>query len=83
MGKQIKSNAPSLEWQGIKGVKRKRLIYERKKRNLTQGQLAKLLNVAAATVSHLENSRMNPSLELELGLTALFDLPSEILFPDL
>ncbi|WP_081412672.1 helix-turn-helix transcriptional regulator [Fictibacillus gelatini] len=78
-----KTKVPSLEWNNIKGVKRERLILERKKKGLTQGELAKLLSVSTSTISHLENGRIKPSLEVESGLLEIFNVPFEKLFPDL
>jgi putative transcriptional regulator len=78
-----KTKAPSQEWSNIKGVKRDRLTLERKKRKLTQGELADLMGVSTATISHLENGRMQPSLELSLELPNFFNLSFETLFPDL
>lgn len=74
---------PSLEFHNIKGLKRTRLIQERKKMGITQKELAKLLNTSKATVSFLENGRMKPSLELSLKIEQFFNQPFEILFPDL
>ncbi|MFX8004454.1 helix-turn-helix domain-containing protein [Acinetobacter baumannii] len=55
---------------------------ERKKRKLSQSDIASMLGVSTATISHLENGRQKPSLELALGLQQLFNLPYETLFPD-
>lgn len=77
-----KSIAPSTEWSTTKSVRRDRLISERKKKGLTQGQLASLLGVSIATISHLENGRRKPNLEVSLGVQELFNLPFEIIFPD-
>jgi len=74
---------PSNEWSNIKGTKRTRLIAERKKLKLTQAQLAEKLNVSKATISHLENSRVNPGFELSIKYEELLNLSFEILFPDL
>lgn len=77
--------SPSIEWHNVKfkGPKRVRLIQERKKRNLTQKELASIIGVSASTITHLENGRTKPGLELSLRLQELFELPYEILFPDL
>ena len=77
-----KKHPPSSEWRSIKGAKRIRLIQERKKRKLTQKELGLLIGVSSSTISFLENGRMNPSLEVSMGLQELFDLEYEILFPD-
>jgi putative transcriptional regulator len=81
--KKRKQSVPSQEFQNLKGAKHERLILERKAKGLTQGQLGELIGCSAATVSHLELGRMKPSLELSLELEMYFDLPFEILFPDL
>ncbi|OAB34162.1 helix-turn-helix transcriptional regulator [Paenibacillus glacialis] len=78
-----KSKSPSQEWSNIKGVKCDRLIIERKKRGLTQGQLASLMGVATATISHLENGRSKPGIDLALQLQDFYELSYEILFPDI
>lgn len=78
-----KQKSPSQEWSNVKGTKRDRLISERKKRGLTQGQLASLMGVATATISHLENGRSKPGINLALQLQEFYELPSEILFPDM
>ncbi|UQD53333.1 hypothetical protein C0971_15880 [Bacillus methanolicus] len=78
-----KSIPPSKEWSNLKGLKRNRLILERKKRDLTQGQLAELIGVPTSTISHLENGRIKPNLDVALALQELFQLSFEILFPDL
>lgn len=78
-----KAKAPSQEWSNIKGVKRERLILERKKRKLKQAELAALIGVSTSTISHLENGRMKPSLDVTLALQELFNLPFEVLFPEL
>lgn len=81
--KKSKVKTSSEELRLVKGAKRERLIQERKKRKLTQGQLAELLGVKASLISHLETGRMNPGLEITLGLQEFFELPFETLFPDL
>ncbi|MGM8212597.1 helix-turn-helix transcriptional regulator [Virgibacillus sp. W0430] len=78
-----KAKPSSLEYHNIKGPKRTRLIQERKNKNLTQKELAKLLNTSKATVGFLENGRTKPSLELSLKIEQVFNQPFEILFPDL
>lgn len=77
-----KSKSPSQEWSNIKSVKRERLILERKKKGLTQAQLATLLGVSTGTISYLENGRMNPNVDIALGMQEIFKVPFEILFPD-
>lgn len=81
--KKKKVQVPGQGWNNVKSVKRDRLIKERKKKNLTQGQLAALIHVSTATISHLENGRMKPSFEIALSLQEVFKVSFEILFPDL
>lgn len=71
------------EFRDIKGPKRQHLIEERKKAGLKQSQLAEMIGCSTAMISHLENGRMKPSLEVSLSLERLFGQPSEVLFPDL
>ncbi|MGM1022975.1 MAG: helix-turn-helix transcriptional regulator [Bacillota bacterium] len=78
-----KNKFPSQEWSQVKGAKRHRLISERKKRKLTQAQLAMQMGVSTAYISSLENGRVAPGIELAINLQAFFDLPYEVLFPDL
>lgn len=80
--KRKKAKAPSTEWSNVKSVKLERLIAERKKRKLSQVDLAKILGVSPAVISHLENGRGKPSADVSIGLEMLFELPYEILFPD-
>ncbi|MFC4661698.1 helix-turn-helix transcriptional regulator [Oceanobacillus aidingensis] len=78
-----KSKPPSLEYHSIKGPKRTRLIQERKKKKLSQKELAKIIGCSEATISYLENGRMKPGLEISLSLQEIFDLNYEEIFPDL
>lgn len=80
--KKRKTKAPSQEWSGIKGVKRERLIYERKKRGLTQSQVAEILGISTSMVSHIENGRFIPNAETCIRLQELYGVPYEILIPD-
>lgn len=73
----------SLEFHSIKGPKRTRLIEERKKKKLTQKELAKELGVSASLIGFIENGRTKPGLELSLALQEYFGLDYEDLFPDL
>ncbi|BAQ11353.1 hypothetical protein OXB_2882 [Bacillus sp. OxB-1] len=81
--KSKRSRLDSNEYKNIKGTKRVRLIAERKKAGLTQAQLAEKIGCSTATISHLELGRMNPGLNISLGLERLFQQPYEVLFPDL
>ncbi|MED0665754.1 helix-turn-helix transcriptional regulator [Bacillus badius] len=80
--KKRRPKTSSQELCNVKSAKLDRLIAERKKRKLSQSDIASMLGVSTATISHLENGRQKPSLELALGLQQLFNLPYETLFPD-
>ncbi|KLI75887.1 MULTISPECIES: helix-turn-helix transcriptional regulator [Lacticaseibacillus] len=54
----------------------------RNQRQLTQQDLADLLEVSRQTVSSLENGRYNPSLGLAFKISRVFDLPIERIFSD-
>ncbi|OAH53862.1 hypothetical protein AWH48_11360 [Domibacillus aminovorans] len=82
MKSKKKVKAPSTEWSNVKSVKLDRLIFERKKRKMNQADVAAVLGVSVATISHIENGRMKPNADVSIGLEMLFDLPYEILFPD-
>jgi len=78
-----KSKPPSFEYHNTKGLKRTRLIQERKNKKLSQKELTKIIGCSEATISHLENGRMKPGLEISLSLQEIFDLDYEEIFPDL
>lgn len=78
-----KSKLPSLEYHSIKGPKRTRLIQERKKKKLSQKELAKIIGCSEATISYLENGRLKPGLEISLTLQEIFNVEFEEIFPDL
>lgn len=77
-----KTKFPSQEWINIKSTKRDRLISERQKLGLTQKEFADLFNVSKATISHLENGRTEPNLDLSIAIPEKLSLPFETLFPD-
>lgn len=52
----------------------------REARGMTQQELADLVGVRRETILHLENNRYNPSLELALKISAIFDKTVEELF---
>lgn len=79
---KVKTKAPSTEWSTIKSVKRERLINERKKKGLTQGELAKLLGISTSMVSHIENGRVVPNVDVCLTMQEIFNTPYEELIPD-
>lgn len=54
----------------------------RNQHQLTQQDLADLLDVSRQTVSSLENGRYNPSLGLAFKISRVFDLPIERIFSD-
>ncbi|MFC7061657.1 helix-turn-helix transcriptional regulator [Halobacillus seohaensis] len=78
-----KKKNPSQEYSHIKGTKRGRLISERKKRQLTQGELAAELGVSLSYISSIENGRNKPGFELSIRLEEFFQVPYEDLIPDL
>lgn len=54
----------------------------RNQHQLTQQDLADLLEISRQTVSSLENGRYNPSLGLAFKISRVFDLPIERIFSD-
>jgi len=52
----------------------------RKKKKLTQDELAKKVQVRRETITHLERGRYNPSLILALRISKVLDIPVEDLF---
>ena len=57
-----------------------RLEEIRKERNITQEELAKVLEVSRQTVSSLENGRYNPSIILAFKISKYFNMPIEEIF---
>ena len=49
----------------------------RYRKGLAQGELAKLLNVKQATVSHIETFRMTPSPKLHKKICEVLNLPED------
>jgi putative transcriptional regulator len=49
-------------------------------RQLSQGDLARAMNVSRQTVNAIETERYIPSLPLALGLARYFELPVEQIF---
>ena len=49
-------------------------------RQLSQGDLARLMNVSRQTVNAIETERYTPSLPLALALAKFFELPVEEIF---
>ncbi|WP_024372302.1 helix-turn-helix transcriptional regulator [Exiguobacterium sp. ZOR0005] len=55
----------------------------REANNLSQGDLAKLLNVSRQTIISIEKERYNPSLDLAFSIAAIFKCKIEDIFiPD-
>lgn len=54
--------------------------YFRKKRGLTQTELADLLEVSRQTIGSLENGRYNPSIVLAFKIADLFNATIEDIF---
>jgi putative transcriptional regulator len=52
----------------------------RARENLTQEELAKLVNVRRETIVFLEKNRYNPSLKLAYDISRIFGLPIEEVF---
>lgn len=53
---------------------------QRKKRAITQEDLAKMVNVRRETIVRLETGQYNPSLELALKIARAIDVPLEDIF---
>ena len=49
-------------------------------RQLSQGDLARLMNVSRQTVNAIETERYTPSLPLALALAKFFEMPVEEIF---
>lgn len=52
----------------------------RKLNNISQIDMAKSLSVSRQTISAIENSKYNPSLELALKISKYFNMPVESIF---
>ena len=52
----------------------------RAKYNMSQGDLAFLVNVRRETIGYLENGKYNPSLKLALDIAKVFETTVEELF---
>lgn len=52
----------------------------RRERNITQEELASVLEVSRQTISSLENGRYNPSIELAFKTARFFGLMIEDIF---
>ena len=56
------------------------LKVERARRNISQADLAKRVNVSRLTVHSIETGKFNPSVQLALKLARFFDVNVEDLF---
>lgn len=81
--KKRKKPFPSDEFRNVKGVKRERMIAERKARQLTQAQLGKLVGCSTAMINAIESGRVKPGLEVSLQLEVVLETSFFELFPDL
>ena len=52
----------------------------RAKHDMTQEQLARLVDVRRETIGNLESGRYNPSLVLECNIAKVFGVPIEEIF---
>ena len=52
----------------------------REKMGLSQGDLAKTLDVSRQTINSIENGKFDPSLTLAMKLTKFFNEPIDTLF---
>ncbi len=52
----------------------------RAQRNLTQEDLAKIVNVRRETITHLEKGKYNPSLKLAFAIAKALDVKVDELF---
>ncbi|MBB1360552.1 MULTISPECIES: helix-turn-helix transcriptional regulator [unclassified Shewanella] len=59
-----------------------RLKVLRAEQDLTQAQLADLLNVSRQTINAIETGKFDPSLPLAFKAARLFKLPIESIFED-
>ena len=59
---------------------RKKLIEIRKKRKLTQGEMAKLLEISRTTYTGYENGNFNPSLEKALEIKKILKYKDDDIF---
>lgn len=62
---------------------RKRLVDERLKRNLTQKQVAEILDISEVYVRKIEKGLRNPGRETMLKFETLYGVQDRKLFPDL
>lgn len=56
------------------------LKIERAKKNITQADLAKALEVSRLTIHSIESGKFNPSVQLALKMAVFFEVKVEDLF---
>lgn len=78
-----KKQVPSDEFRNLKGAKREKLIAARKSKDLTQGQLGKLVGCSATMIGRLEMGQSNPSIDISIQLEQVLETPFFELFSDL
>ena len=61
-------------------ILKNRLKIARAEKNLSQGELAKLVGVSRQTIMQLERNRYNPSMLLAYSIAKVFDVAIEDLF---
>ena len=59
------------------------LKFLREKNKMSQEELAKLLGVELASISHWENKRREPKMDIVLQIAKIFNTDEEIIFKDL
>ncbi len=57
-----------------------RIKFYREKKNITQKELAEIVNVRRETIVNLENGKYNPSLKLGMEIAKVFDVMVEDVF---
>lgn len=80
--KKRKELKPLEEFRFIKGAKRTRLVAARKEKGLTQTELGKLVGCSTGYISHLENGRLDPGIDIALKLEMVLETPYLELFPN-
>lgn len=61
----------------------KNLKYLREKNNLSQEDLAKILNVELGAISHWENKRREPKMDMVLKIASYFNVSENMITRDL
>lgn len=60
-----------------------RIKFYREKKNITQKELAEIVNVRRETIVNLENGKYNPSLKLGMEIAKVFGVMVEDVFESL